>query len=370
MKLLIITQKADINDPILGFFHRWIEEFSRNFEAVTVICLEEGRHELPANVKVLSLGKEKAPKSKATGRFLYTVRFFRHIWRERKNYDAVFVHMNPIYAVGGGWFWKMSGKKIALWYTHRAVDVKLRVAEKFADVIFTASAEGLTLKTAKKRVVGHGIDVERYTSARHASEARMKRLGTEPISIISVGRITPIKNCDTLVEAARVLKEKYGARFTVTFIGSSVTAGDRGYSAKVKSLVEKYALGSIVSFAGDMKPVDMPAAYASADISINLTPTGGLDKAVLESMAAGVPVLTSNAAFKSYFESASAGLADKLIFRERDAKDLAEKIAALFGPTLRKDNLRDIGLALQKTVREKADVGVLIDKISESIKNI
>lgn len=29
VKLLIITQKIDINDPILGFFHKWIEEFAK-----------------------------------------------------------------------------------------------------------------------------------------------------------------------------------------------------------------------------------------------------------------------------------------------------------------------------------------------------
>ena len=59
MKLLIVTQKVDKNDPILGFFHRWIEEFARHVEFVTVICLGVGEYSLPVNVKVLSLGKEK-----------------------------------------------------------------------------------------------------------------------------------------------------------------------------------------------------------------------------------------------------------------------------------------------------------------------
>src|SRR3989344_6741688 len=57
MRLLIVTQKVDKNDPVLGFFHRWIEKFAKNFERVTVICLGKGEYNLPANVKVLSLGK-------------------------------------------------------------------------------------------------------------------------------------------------------------------------------------------------------------------------------------------------------------------------------------------------------------------------
>ena len=59
MRLLILTQKVDINDNNLGFFHRWIEEFARHCESVIVVCLQKGEYHLPPNVKILSLGKEK-----------------------------------------------------------------------------------------------------------------------------------------------------------------------------------------------------------------------------------------------------------------------------------------------------------------------
>lgn len=57
---MIVTQKVDVNDPILGFFHRWVEEFAKHFERITVICLQKGEYNLPANVKVFSLGKEES----------------------------------------------------------------------------------------------------------------------------------------------------------------------------------------------------------------------------------------------------------------------------------------------------------------------
>ena len=47
MKLLIITQKVNKIDPILGFFHGWIIEFAKHFESITVICLEKGEYNLP-----------------------------------------------------------------------------------------------------------------------------------------------------------------------------------------------------------------------------------------------------------------------------------------------------------------------------------
>ena len=46
MKLLIITQKVDINDDNLGFFHDWIKEFARQVENVIVICLQKGEYKL------------------------------------------------------------------------------------------------------------------------------------------------------------------------------------------------------------------------------------------------------------------------------------------------------------------------------------
>src|SRR4051812_38865336 len=97
MKLLITTQKVDKNDPEFLFFYRWIEEFATKFSLVTVICLEERKHDLPANVKVFSLGKEQGES-----KLKYIKRFFSLIWAERANYDSVFVHMNPEYAVLGG----------------------------------------------------------------------------------------------------------------------------------------------------------------------------------------------------------------------------------------------------------------------------
>src|SRR3989344_1150879 len=104
MKLLIITQKVDKNDDLLGFFHSWVSELSEHFDDVFVISLGVGEYHLPNNVKVFSLGKPANGRSASGGesllrRFNYIVRFYKYIWRERKNYDAVLAHMNPIYIV-------------------------------------------------------------------------------------------------------------------------------------------------------------------------------------------------------------------------------------------------------------------------------
>src|SRR3989344_1078070 len=157
MKLLILTQKIDINDNVLGFFHRWVEKLAEHCEKVTVICLQKGEYRLPGNVRVLSLGKPAQGWSASGGdvrhwvfnRIKYILKFYKYIFRERKSYDSIFVHMNPEYVILGGLFWCLWNKKIVLWYTHKAVNWKLKLAEKIVNKIFTASEESFRLPSKK-----------------------------------------------------------------------------------------------------------------------------------------------------------------------------------------------------------------------------
>jgi hypothetical protein len=155
MKLLICTQKVDSEDPILGFFHEWINEFAEHCEKLIIICLEKGESDLPENVQVLSLGKEEGINS-----FKYIFRFYKYIWKYRQNYNAIFVHMNPEYICLGGIFWRIWRKKVSLWYMHRKVDLKLKFAEKLTNMVFSGTKASFKLKIKKLKVTGHGIDLD------------------------------------------------------------------------------------------------------------------------------------------------------------------------------------------------------------------
>ena len=74
MRLLVVTQKVDAQDDVLGFFHEWLRRFAARCETVEVICLQEDPHELPANVRVHSLGKEKG-----LGKLRRTLRLYRYL---------------------------------------------------------------------------------------------------------------------------------------------------------------------------------------------------------------------------------------------------------------------------------------------------
>ena len=82
MRLLILTQAVDRSDSNLAFFHSWVEAFAARCDTVTVVCLREGEHALPANVRVLSLGKERG-----TFRITRLFLFFRYIISRKREYD-------------------------------------------------------------------------------------------------------------------------------------------------------------------------------------------------------------------------------------------------------------------------------------------
>ena len=343
MKLLIITQKVDINDPVLGFFHRWIEEFSKQCESVTVIALGVGEYDLPKNVKVFSLGKERG-----NSRFMYVVNFYRLIWRERKNYDVVFAHMNQIYVLLGGLFWKIMDSTIGLWYVHREKTLSLWSAEKLVNFIFTSAPESFLIPTTKVQYLGHGIDMERIMQSQKYAKARNER------AFICVGRLTPIKDQKTIILACSILASE-NVDFTCTFIGDVGTKADEEYKSELILLVKKEKIEKNIFFVQGVPYGQLLPFFWESGVHINGSPTGGLDKVVIESMATGAIPVVANKAFHDTLGMYSS----RLIFRHGSAEDLAQHLKELLVATDKKE----IRSNLEKTAREKFDLSVLVKRI-------
>jgi len=340
-KILIITQKVDMNDSSFGFFHDWLREFLKNAQ-VTVLALEVGEYDLPG-VTVFSLGKDQGKN-----KFVWLFNLHRYLWRERKSYDTVFAHMSPLFVIAPFPLFFVLRKKIALWYVHRNVDLKLRIAEKLATKIFTATKESFGIPSGKVVYMGQAVDVDRFFSSdlEHVNDKKEFR-------VITVGRITSIKNLDTLIEAVALCSKE--VPIIVDIIGATATAQDVAYDSMLRKMVVDRGLQNKVRFLGAVANKDLPKEFAISQASINLCPTGGLDKTVLESMASGVPVLVSNRAFIEHLGKYT----HDLMFSERDAVALTKLFKGLYA---RKD-LSEIGRYLQVQVREKSSLDRLISSI-------
>lgn len=277
MKLLICTQAVDKNHPILGFFHSWIEEFAKHFAEVHVICLQKGEYALPKNVSVYSLGKENGEVRSV----VYGWRLLKLAWKKRQSYDVVFVHMNPEYVLAGAPAWLLLRKPVSLWYTHGTVSIALRLANRMVKNIFTAAKEGMNLSSQKVIVTGHGI------GALENSQAVDK-----DIDLLTVGRITPSKNLESLVEVLREVR-LHRASATLTIVGTTAGVADETYLAKLKEKINSMNLKNAVTFIGARPHTELPGWFKRARVFVHAATNGSLDKVLLEALASKTPVVSS-----------------------------------------------------------------------------
>jgi len=326
MRLLVITQKVDKNDPILGFFHRWVEEFSKAYEKITVICLEQGEYSLPPNVKVLSLGKEQSVKHSVFNKIAYIFRFYRYIWEERKNYDAVFVHMNQEYVLLGWKLWFLLGKRIYLWRNHVYGSILTDIAVLLSNKVFCTSPSAYTTRFRKTKIMPAGIDTNLY---REVSTP-------EKNSILFFGRLSPIKNVHIFIDILKEL-DRQSENFHTDIIGSAFPE-DKEYEELLHrsglSLVENGKL----SFLPSVTHAETAHLFGKYALYVNLTPDGSLDKTMLEAMASGVPILISNSVFHGQIPekcqltslevlSASEKIKILLHISDEERKELGQKLS-------------------------------------------
>jgi len=342
MKLLIMTQKVDLEDSNLGFFHSWLEKFASKLEEIYVICLWQGKYNLPENVKVFSLGKEKGiPK---IGQLF---RLQKDLIKILPKVDGVFVHMCPTYAIATFPLAKIFRKKMNLWYVHKSVNPILKLAEKCVAKILTASEESCQLESKKIKALGHGIQTNFFKPL----DVQKSNL----FNILFAGRIAPIKDLETLIEAMDILiNRKQVKDWKLRIIGDLSEDYEKEYKEKIKKMVLEKRLENYVKFLGKIPYSKMLKFYQESDILVNLSPLGLLDKVVFEAMASGTPVLVSNQDFKK-----DLGIyAEKLIFKEKDAGDLAQKVQ-----NLRNLNRSEVRNYLRSKVLENHNLNNLIDKI-------
>ncbi|OGG51444.1 hypothetical protein A2704_04565, partial [Candidatus Kaiserbacteria bacterium RIFCSPHIGHO2_01_FULL_54_36b] len=337
-RLLVVTQTVDLDHPVLGFFHKWIEELAARLPAVDVVALSAGRQSLPSNVRVFV--PRRGPKVIRNASFLW------QLARRIPASNGVFFHMCPEYAIAASPFFMMFGKRTLLWYTHRSVTRRLRISARLVDKVFTAALESCKTSSPRIEVTGHGIPVP----------PEMSRTPSPDFRILVVGRLTAIKEIGTVIEAVSLLRKR-GLPAIVTIIGGPVYPADEAYAAHLRSRVDVLGIGPYTRFVGPMKHEDTLAAYRSADVLVNASPNGP-DKVVYEAAAAGISVVAAHRAFRPLFGSH----VDDLSFSVGDAAALADRLARLAAQS--PDERAKIGAELRTAIIKDHSLSKLTDRIT------
>ena len=345
MRLLFLTQVIDAGDAVLGFVTRWVEGLARHAERVRVIALEAGDLSgLPPNVDVRVVGRR--------GRVRRLIRYhgLLHEALRREGFDAVLAHMVPRYALVAEGPARRAGAGLFLWYTHGGVDARLRRAVPRVDRVFTATPESMRVPSPNKVVTGHGIDLAHFPLAGQPPA---------PPRLLSVGRLTPVKDPRVIVEALGLLVER-GRDVSLDLVGAGLVTSDAGYREEVERAIRERGLEARVRLTGAVPYRDIPARYADATVVVNASRTGSLDKVVLEAMATGRPVVSCNEATAGAF----APLGDEAPtfgFPPGDADALAARLERLLD--LSDDARADLGRRLRDVVARDHDVDRLMERL-------
>jgi glycosyltransferase involved in cell wall biosynthesis len=342
-RILLITQKIDLKDPVLGFFHRWTEEFAKNFESVTVICLEKGESKLPENVKVLSLGKEERQS-----RIQYLIHFYWYILYERNNYDGIFVHMNQQYVILGSVIWKLLHKKIFMWRNHVLGGLQTKLAVRLCDRVFCTSAFSYTARYKKTELMPIGIDTDFFQKKPEISKI--------PRSILFLSRIAPIKKPDVLLKALAELKKRK-VEFVASFYGDPLPK-DEKYYQNLLELVRTEGLSLDVVFKKGIPNTETVDIYNAHKIFVNLSPSGLYDKTMFEAMACESLILASNKDLAKVVWS-------DFIFSDDDVPDLIKKLEKLLD--MAESTAKKRGEELRKNVVEHHSLKELMKRLAASI---
>lgn len=355
MKLLIITQKVDINDSNLGFFHLWLEKFSQKLERVYVICQAKGDFHLPENVIVLSLGKETGYSK--LKQFLNLSKF---LFKYLGGVDGIFIHMCSVYALASFPLAKLFGKKMVLWHAHVKTVFLAKVAGGLASKVLTSSKEGFAVNWGKKIIVtGQGIDTDVFKPA----EAKIIPPGMKKV-IITIGRIAPTKDLKTLIGAMNILVNQKNIRnIQLKIIGASVEDYERKYFAELKDLVKEEKLEGYINFIGGVPYRETVKFYQQSDVFVNMQKEKGLAKAVLEAMACGAPTVLCTGSYDDLLGD----FKNDIIFEAGNPVDLAQKILNClnFSEAKRKKYSE----LLRGIVIQNHSLDVLIDKIISAFKS-
>lgn len=215
----------------------------------------------------------------------------------------------------------------------------------------------VAFRPGTSRVVRNGIDTQRYAAAEPIDGLR-RQLDIPPdhLLLVSVANLRPKKDHEVLLEAMAAARQ--GSRMTLLVVGAAF--GD-DYEARVRSRLAALGLADRVRFLGGRR--DVPALLRSCDVGVlsSAVETGPL--AVLEYLAAGLPVVTTDTG------EVVAGLHDLpgvVRVPPRDAVALARALDEVAGWTA--DRRAELGRAHTVVAGERFDQQVTVAEVLEAYR--
>ena len=192
----------------------------------------------------------------------------------------------------------------------------------------------LEVDACKLKLIYEAVDHDLFRPGdADAARVHVASYGVTKPFVLFVSSLWPYKNCDGLLQAWALARGELGGRQLVIVGGGR----DEKYVARLHSLADELGISGDLVFTGGVPLEETVRFYQSADVFVypSLNETFGLP--ILEAMACGCPVVTSDTSAMPETAGGAAVLCDP-----KAPASIAQAIVKTVGP--HRDRLRDLGL--------------------------
>jgi glycosyltransferase involved in cell wall biosynthesis len=192
----------------------------------------------------------------------------------------------------------------------------------------------LEVDSAKLKLIYEAVDHDLFKPGDAAdARAHVTRYGVTKPFMLFVSSLWAYKNCDGLLRAWALARNELGER-QLAVVGHG---RDEKYAASLRSLAAELGIAQDVIFVGGVPLAETVSFYQAADAFVypSFNETFGLP--ILEAMACGCPVVTSDTSAMPETAGGAAVLADPT-----DPASIAKAVIEATGPG--RDHMRDLGL--------------------------
>jgi glycosyltransferase involved in cell wall biosynthesis len=214
----------------------------------------------------------------------------------------------------------------------------------------------LKVDERKLKLIYEAVDHDLFKPGdAEAARVKVASYGIKKPFVLFVSSLWPYKNCDGLLRAWALARSEIGDR-QLAIVGSG---RDQEYLASLHSLADELAIAGDVVFVGGVPLEETVDFYRAADAFVypSLNETFGLP--ILEAMACGCPVVTSDTSAMPETAGGAAVLSDP-----KDPASVARAMIEATQPG--RDHLRDLGLRRAAQFTWAATAAATLDVYRES----
>ncbi len=192
----------------------------------------------------------------------------------------------------------------------------------------------LEVEPAKLKLIYEAVDHELFQPGdAAAARAHIAWYGVTKPFVLFVSSLWPYKNCDGLLRAWALARNELGDRQLVV-VGPG---RDEKYLASLRLLADELGIAGDVIFVGGVTLAETVCFYQATDVFVYPSFNEAFGLPILEAMACGCPVVTSDTSAMPETAGGAAALADP-----SDPASIAKAIIEAAGPG--RDRMRDLGL--------------------------